>query len=170
MKNYQFLYILCFCLVSLSYGCEKAELQKSSTIDNHKITERWVEECGDCPNVDDCCGRIQLISGEYIEFETCGTTDGDAATCSDDIDGCLEIDGLINSFIKIFEEDRLLFCMEENHSFILKVIDIPIGGVVINITCQVGSISPQSINVPITAIGTYVFSVNGDCEIEQCYP
>jgi hypothetical protein len=172
MKNFSFKYtivVLCLCL---TYSCEKADIQSTSTTSNVKITNRWVDECGDCPNVDDCCCRIELISGEFIEFETCGTTDGDVATCTDDLDGCFEIDGKKNSNAELIEiiQPRLLFCMEENHSFIITVFDLDPNGVVINITCQAGSIGPQSINVPISAPGKYAFSVNGDCEIEQCYP
>jgi hypothetical protein len=152
----------------LNLGCEKAEIQKSSTSDNQKISGRWVDECGDCPNWSDCCGRIELISGEFIQFETCGTADGDASTCTDEINGCLEIDGLKNSLFTLDSEGRLFFCMEENHSFIIKVFNFSLGGVVINITCQVGSLSPQSINVPITATGTYTFTVNDECEISVC--
>ena len=169
MKSNQFQLILfCFCLIVITFSCEKADLQRSTVLDDKKITERWVDECGDCPNIADCCCAITLVSGTSITFETCGTADGDAAACSDEIMGCLEIDGLKNSSTTLFEEDRLLFCMEENHSFLVKVSFVSTGGVVLNITCQVGALSPQSINVPITSIGTYAFSVNDDCEISVC--
>ncbi len=169
--TFNFSIFITLLLSSLMIGCEqKAELAETLPLDNQAITNRYVDECGDCPNMDDCCGRILFVSGHSITFETCGTTDGDAASCSDDIDGCLDIDGLKNSSSSLSGTGQYkLLCMEENHSFHIKVSNVD-GPVVLNITFQHGQVFPQSINVTITTTGTYAFSVDGDCEVTQCYP
>jgi len=149
-------------------GCEKADLQKSTVLDDKRITERYVDACNECPNMEDCCGRILFVSGSSISFYTCGTTDGDAAACSDAVTGCMTIDGVKNSEIALDSGYRLV-CMEENHSFYLRVSAVT-GTVVLNITFQHGQTSPQSINVSISSPGTYAFTVDGDCEVMQCYP
>src|SRR6187402_1886928 len=114
MKNLVYIPIFISVLFSFLYtGCEKADLQKSSALDDQKITERYVDACNECPNEEDCCGRILFVSGGSIFFYTCGTTDGDAGACSDAVDGCMTIDGVKNSEIPMstVNEYRLL-CME----------------------------------------------------------
>ena len=169
MKNLFNNIIFISVLFSFLYtGCENADLQKSTVLDDKRLTERYVDACNECPNEEDCCGRILFVSGPPITFYTCGTTDGDAAACSDAVTGCMTIDGVKNSEI-IFEDGYLLLCMEENHSFYLRVTDFT-NTVVLNITFQLGQISPQSINVTISGPGTYAFTVDDDCVVSQCYP
>lgn len=169
--TYNFFIFITLLLSFLMIGCEqKAEFANALPQYEHAITNRYVDECGDCPNMDDCCGRILFASGIAISFETCGTTDGDAAACSDNLGTCLTIDGLKNSSTTMDDVDEYrLICMEEDHGFFIKVTSVT-GTVVLNITLQHGQLSPQSINVTITSTGTYGFSVNDDCEVSQCYP
>ena len=171
MKNYQFLYILCFCLVSLNYGCEKAELQKSTPNDVEKITQRLVDECDDCPNMNDCCCAVEYVSGDPISLELCGTTDGDISTCTDEQVSCLTIDGRKSSAFPISSMfGRELFCMQENRSFVLKAVTVGNQGTTLKVYCQFGSLNPQSLNVTFTSPGARAFTTDDNCEIEQCFP
>ncbi len=169
MKNNHYFYILLTLLLStLMIGCEqKTELANALPHDDLAITNRYVDECDDCPNMDDCCCEISWVSGS-VEFELCGTSDGDGAACSDIISGCTTIDGLKNSSITFASSQSKLFCMAESQSFIIKNLGSSSG--TLNVSCQYGQLSPQSINVVFTGPGTRVVSVDGDCEVSQCYP
>jgi hypothetical protein len=161
--------IVSLMLLILGYSCENADLNKPVVSDSQKITERYVDDCEDCPNMDDCCCEVTWVSGNQIEFEICGTTDGDAAACSDDIDPCSTIDGLKNSAESFSStSDRMLFCMVEGQSFTIKALNTL--GATLNVGCQYGQLNAQSINVVFNGPGTKAISVNGTCEVEQCYP
>jgi hypothetical protein len=170
MKSIHFQFILfCSCLIALTYSCEKAEIQKSVPNDSEKITQRLVDECDDCPNMDDCCCQISWVSGEQLEIDICGSTDGDVASCSDDLGTCSTIDGRKSStFILNMNNPRELFCMMENRGFRIKYYGS--GTANGNVSCQYGQLAPQSINFQFNGPGTKAFSTDGECELEQCFP
>ncbi len=100
MKSNHFqLILLCVSLIAINFGCEKADLQKSTPNDRVKITSRGIDDCSECPNIDDCCCRLTYTGSSEVMLKICGTTDGDAITCQADQDGCETIDGLSHSHL-----------------------------------------------------------------------
>lgn len=169
MKTNQFQLILfCFCLIAITFSCEKADLQKSLPKDNVKITNRVADDCEDCPNVDDCCCSISIQSGEDADFQICGTTDGDAVNCSDDSGCTYEVDGLQHSFFNLSGSNLTeIFCMAPTTAFWIKRTTLS-GTTTIAITCQHGQGSPQVVNFVATGPFKRFYDVSDECELTGC--
>jgi hypothetical protein len=163
MKKFHFHFIiLCFCFISLSIGCERTELQKSAN-DDKKLTTRTIE-CTDCPEADCCCGVEVLSSGGAYSLALCGTSspDNTTTTCGGTIQGC-SFSGFILNFALSYL-DTGLFCMPTSHAFSI----VSSSNVTVRISCQAGSIGPQSIDVTLAANTPKAIGVNGSCEVAEC--
>jgi hypothetical protein len=160
--------MICFFLLSISSGCERAEIQKSSVRNNEKITPR-VEDCESCPNVDDCCCSVTFLSGSTSTYKLCGTTDGDAVNCSVDEVCNGTINGLEHTLFTLNSTTNTheLFCMAPNTAFAFA--NVLGGAASIQLTCQHGQTSPQTVNVVFTGPGRKYYAVNGDCEVSECH-
>ena len=169
MKNLIYIPIFISVLFSFLYtGCENADMHKSSIEDTRKITNRHVDDCDECPNMDDCCCTLTLIFGDEIMFQTCGTTDGDAATCDTETPmGCETISGKWNSTHTLSNtEPTVHFCMAEISGFLLK--SLTAGTLILTLTCQTDQTNPQTIQITFTGPGSKYFEVNGDCVVTEC--
>ncbi|HEY3384947.1 MAG TPA: hypothetical protein VGK46_00465 [Saprospiraceae bacterium] len=166
MKNYQFLYILCFCLVSLSYGCEKAELQKSIPNDTVQIDPRG--NCIDCPGMDECCCIIEWTGGDPGYFSICGTSDGDAATCEIDPSPCEnDIDGLQHSMFFLGPNDLTHnFCMNENAAFQIYRFASPSGATSVRFHCRRNQFNPSWTTETFNEEDRSSYDVDGSCILE----
>jgi hypothetical protein len=169
MKNSIFLLLCtCSCLIFLTLGCDETQLQTPSLSETAKIDLR-VDDCEDCPNMDDCCCVLTITSGAPKNYKLCGTTDGDATTCEVDPapGSCSTIDGLQHSFFTLTNmEPTELFCMAPNTSFELR--QLSAGMATLTLTCQVGETNPQTVNITFTGQDRRYFEVNGDCEVSDC--
>jgi hypothetical protein len=169
MKNFIFLLLrMSSCLIFLTLGCDETQLQTPSLSGDAKVDLR-VDDCEDCPNMDDCCCVLTYVSGVQGEYKLCGTTDGDATTCEVDPapGSCSTIDGLQHSFFELKSgETTELFCMAENTAFELRKLNG--GNASLTLTCQVGETNPQTVNITFTGQDRRYFEVNGDCEVEDC--
>lgn len=167
MKTKLFSYIIfCLCLC-LTYSCEKAELQKTVSSDNPQITPR-VDDCDDCPNVDDCCCSISIQSGQSGDFQICGTTDGDATICSDDSSCSYDVNGYQHSFFTLTGNDLTqIFCMAPTTAFWIKRTS-PTGTTHVTLTCQHGQGSPQLINFTANSPFKRFYDVSAECELTGC--
>ncbi len=155
-------------LVFMTSSCETAETQKTTPSGNEKITKRVVDECEECPNMDDCCCTLTLLTSNAVMFQTCGTTDGDASTCDTETPmGCETISGKWNSTFELStSEPTVHFCMAEISGFLLK--SVTAGTVVLTLTCQTDQTNPQTIQITFTGPGSKYFEVNSDCEVSEC--
>lgn len=169
MKKFHFLFIFCcFCLFVINYGCEKADLQKSTPNDTVQIEPRG--DCLDCPGANSCCCFIEYVSGDAGKFSLCGTTSGDAVSCEIDPSPCgYEVDGLqhtsfdLNSFNPI-----QYFCVDENTAFQIYRYLSPNGTTLVRYGCQRSSLSGQIIYESFTDEERILYDVNGACELEPC--
>lgn len=157
-------------MLAILPACERTELQKSIN-DSEKIKQRLVEDCEECPNMDDCCCALALVNPQNeITIQLCGTTDGDQATCDagDPPGGCEEIDGLGQSSFTLNEgQPRVYFCMQEVHGLLIKATVVS-GTVNLTFTCQVGLANPQTINIQFTSTGSKFFEVSDGCIVGEC--
>ena len=157
---------ICSMMMIFASSCERADLQKSSLNNTERITQRD-EDCN-CPNIDDCCCSVTYLNGNSGTFKICGTTDGDAVSCSVP-DLCNNtINGLEHTSFPINStpNQQELFCMAHNTAFQLA---LKMGGsITVVITCQHGQTSSQKDTVTFTVPGKIWFSVNDDCELTQC--
>ena len=168
MKNNNFFIILiCSIFIFGSTGCERTDLQKSSPNDSVKIEPRGIDDCSECPNMDDCCCSLTYNGSSQVMLKICGTTDGDAITCQANQDGCETIDGLSHSEFTLNPDDRIeLFCMLMVRGFYIA--NLTANTVNLQLTCQFGTISPQVLNISIPAFSRKYYQTNDECEVEEC--
>lgn len=153
----------------ITTGCERAELQKSSPIDNEKITSRG-DDCTDCP-VEDCCCFVELVAGSSATLIFCGTSGPEVSTqsCDFDVDGCPTTSGY--SFTTMLDDTNdpsEFFCMQKNTAFRIAIAN---GSATLNVTCQYGQMNPQVLNFSLSSIAgpnRRYFTVDGDCELTEC--
>ncbi|HZV69615.1 MAG TPA: hypothetical protein VFG10_08725 [Saprospiraceae bacterium] len=165
MKNTVFSFIfICSIFIMMTTACERTDLQKSSINNNEKITPR-IDDCGDCPPEDCCCG-VQMLSSGSPTLRLCGTTSPDNTmfTCGPTFVGECEIGGFILILPLSGLGDKEGFCMAQNTAFSI----VSTATVSVRITCQYDLTSPQHQDVILTANTPQYFSVNGDCEVNDC--
>lgn len=168
MKKNQILHIVCFFLLAFNYACEKADLQKSSTVDDVKIENRDVpDDCEDCP-VDDCCCLVQMTQGSAT-LDLCGTSSPLFSTtaCGPTIAGGCTISGyLLTTFLDASgSPSSYHFCMAKGTPFYIQSSHIATA----RITCQAGAANPQTVSVTFnTPGGKAYYSVNESCELVPC--
>lgn len=169
MKSISFKYMLiCFCLVIINFGCEKTELQKSTTNDTQQIEPR--NACLQCSGSNVCCGLLTITSAVGLhEFKICGTTDGDAVTCESDPTPCSgPVDGLQHTSFTLSTGGTTshVFCIAENTGIVISHLDP--GTVNMTLTFQYGQSTPQTINVTFNGIEKKEFEADGDCVVSEC--
>ncbi|HXR81689.1 MAG TPA: hypothetical protein VN763_12255 [Saprospiraceae bacterium] len=168
MKNIEFYKILiCFGLLWLTYSCEKADLQKSTIKDIDHISSR-VDECENCPNVNDCCCGVELQDPDDAAFlRLCGTTDGQL-TCNDTAPiTCPAINGGGQIIQLDSDSPKSLFCMAQGSTFAIRNTS-SIDPAVIQFTCQNDVAHPQIIYITIPTLTTYYFATNSSCQVGHC--
>jgi hypothetical protein len=162
-----YLTFICSIFILLTIGCESSDLQKSSYKNKEKIAQRGIDDCSECPNVDDCCCLLRYTGLATVTLKICGTTDGDAATCMADVDGCETIDGLSHSQFTLSTGSQIeLFCMLMVRGFCVE--NLGSGTANLQLTCQVGQTSPQTLNISIPGFGRKCYQTNAECEVEEC--
>ncbi len=150
------------------YGCERTELQKSSTNDE-LISTREITACNQCPNQSDCCCAIELLNSmNGAVLRLCGTTDG-AGTCSSATppSPCSSINGGGQTKTLSSGDPKLGFCMVKGNSFFVK--NIGSGPAAITITCQYDLTHPQKLTVTIPKDSTYYYITNNTCVVDSCH-
>lgn len=149
-------------------GCEqKADLTKSAPSDLEQLSTRGVDDCSECPNMDDCCCKLTYTGIPNVTLKICGTTDGDATTCQADVDGCETIDGLSHSsFVLSSGEQIELFCMLMVRGFYIE--NLTSNTVNLTLTCQAGATSPQTLIISIPGNSRKYYQTNSECEVEEC--
>ena len=164
------IFIFCFFLVAINYGCEKTDLQKSLPNDQVKIQNRDVpDDCEDCPVTDCCCG-VEHLSGPFATLWLCGTSvPTTSIACGPSQPGtCFEIDGFILPFSVSMNDQFKYFCMTEDNSFYIQNRNTAGASTTIRITCQAGQLGPQSVDVELGPGNTAYYSVNDECEVHAC--
>jgi hypothetical protein len=160
------LMILCIGLMAGTYGCEKADLQKSTTVEK-PISPR-VDDCEECPNEDDCCCFVWLEENETeATLRFCGTTDGTgpcsgSTPCDPDPNG-----GQQTIILDADTNPGQHFCVALAGSFWIYNPNMSDDADVL-ITCQAGELSPQIIHRTVPADGTIYLDTNGSCELSDC--
>lgn len=152
-------------------GCEKADLQKSVPDTTTQLDTRG--DCDECPGANECCCIIEWLSGsETGEFSICGTSDGDAVTCTASSTCENDIDGLEHTFFELNSNSGHTyekFCMDEGMAF--KILRTDAGGqgtVYVRVSCTPNQGSPQWKLVSFTADGRAFFDVDEDCLLTEC--
>lgn len=169
MNNTNKIFIFITVLLSfLVIGCEQqADLTKSAMKDIIPLSTRGVDDCSECPNMDDCCCKLTYSGSGTIMLKICGTTDGDATTCQDDVDGCETIDGLSHSYFELSPGEQIeLFCMLMVRGFYIE--NLTGSTVNLTLTCQSGALSPQTLIISIPAYSTKYYQTDSECEVEEC--
>ena len=169
MKNNHLFYIL-LCVFTLSglISCEKAEILKSSVKDDKTITLR-TDDCDDCP-VNDCCCEIVVTSGS-VTLEICGTTGNRLSTNS-----CGPVTnppGSCNPVPSTYYLGPIIlgmggsqiFCVPVNSTIMFNVTS---GNANVDITCQKGQSTPQTVSTSFSLGNRYFFGTDGDCVIGPC--
>ena len=167
MKNLNIAcYLGCCFLVSILFSCEKAEIQKSIPNDTAKIETRG-DDCTNCPP-EDCCCLVTLTEGTSAPLVFCGTTNPELSTseCEAVVTGCNEIQGYYwFTTLTSSPDPTEHFCVEKNTGFMIGILT---GSASLRVTCQVGQLAPQTVNVTVTSPNKVFFNVNDDCELEVC--
>lgn len=173
MKSITYFAIFTSILLSLPFmGCEdRADGVKLQPRDNVKIITR------SCPNGGDCACSITYknaaTSNAEILVTICGTTDGDATTCTepDPPVTCEIIDGLSHSEITLdIDYARHLFCMESEHGIRIDVINVmsTVPDTLI-ISCQEGVLNPDTTMLIVHPTGgRFYIQTTTECEVPPC--
>jgi hypothetical protein len=152
------------------YACEKSEVSSYRRDHQPPIENREVDDCDDCPNIDDCCCSVTLTGTTTgATLYLCGTTDPVLSSgCGPTSQGtCYTIQGEDQTIVLDNQtHPRGLFCMQKNASFLIG--SQTVGTVTFAITCQYGQFAPQTVNVSLTAPDKNFYTVNGDCELASC--
>ena len=168
-NNVNFLIMLCLSLLVLQYGCEKTELQKASSTDAIKITNRTVDGCEDC-NVD-CCCTIQLWEpSDEADIDVCGFTSSDEFSCGqyDPPGSCAEFSGHgENIILSDPSNPRVYICKEPNGVF--RIFNNDASSVTLRISCQADEITnPDYVILTIPANSAVFYSTDGSCVLTEC--
>ena len=153
----------------LMSGCDqKAEVVILHPLDDVKIVYR------SCPNGGDCACYIAFknpSSNDEVTVTICGTTDGNAASCSepDPPVTCEVIDGLAHSGITLNDDyPRHQFCMETEHG--IRIDAVPMNGPdTLIISCQDGVLNADTTMIIIHYPATRVYiRTTAECEVPRC--
>ncbi len=171
MKNIVFYKILiCFGLLWLTYGCEKADQTTSVNIaSNGQLTSRDAGSCENC-DVDDCCCGFELRHmDDPTTFRVCGFNNGTSTCNPTPPTGCNTINGGFVSQLLNDDDRKFAFCMLQGNCF--QITNITFGSTGdIRISCDFDQVSPTFTNVTIPYLSTYTFCADGNCDVEQCNP
>jgi hypothetical protein len=166
------LFLILFSMATMifSISCDNAELHRAINIAEEPVNVR-TDDCEDCP-VDDCCCEITYVSGASITLEICGSTGTRLGTrpCGpvDSPGSCPDIGSsfYLGTFVISSGSTSQIFCVPENASFLINA--VAGGSTVVDISCQKGQVSPQTIPATLVATNRYIFETNGDCEVSEC--
>ena len=155
-------------------ACEKAEIQKSSTLSRKEIKDRScpTQECEDCDPVEDCCCSITLLDAPFfpLDLEFCGTSGPCLSTmgCDDDDLGiCGDLTGFIENISLPTQFSTALFCVPKNAPFAIKSANQNLR---VRLTCQVGQFTPQTVTIQLnTPPDKPYWQTDGSCELEPCF-
>ena len=164
MKNDQNIYIFITLLLSiLMFGCEKADLHKTVPDSTTQLETRG--DCDDCPGANECCCIIEFLTGTPANFSICGTSDGDAVTCTISSPCENDIDGLEHTSFSLPSDE--LFCMNENTAFMVQRSALPAGTSYLRVSCTRDVLNPQWVYFSLTDDERLAFDVDGDCIVSE---
>jgi hypothetical protein len=163
MKKIHFpIYLLCFFLMAIDYGCEKADLQKAVVTQEPVVPRDPTIECDDCP-VDYCCCAIQWLETDPNPvFTFCGVYSPNMSTtpCSDTW-GLCAISGYLLNIGLSTQYDLDLFCAAPNSAFSVS----SMANGTARISCHYGQGGSTSTDVTFPG-KRYVF-VDDSCDVSQ---
>lgn len=113
----------------------------------------------------ECCCIIELLSGADGYFSICGTSDGDAVTCTISSPCESDIDGLEHTLFFLGSEE--LFCMNENTAFMVQRSAIPSGLSYLRVSCTGDVLNPQWRYFSLEDDERVAFDVDGDCLVSE---
>jgi len=169
MKNtYFFTFIHCTAFFLMTSCDQKTEALKPVPLDDTKIVYR------SCPNGGDCACYISFKNptpSDEVTITICGTTDGNAASCSepDPPVTCEVIDGLAHSGITLNDDyPRHQFCMEAEHGLRIDAVPMNAPDTLI-ISCQDGVLNADTTMIIIHSPATRVYiRTTAECEVPRC--
>lgn len=163
MKTYIIpLCLICCFLLSVNYGCEKADIQKPIDSSQTPIQQRTT--CNDCDS-GECCSSVTNLEGS-ITLTFCGvnSTSMSSTPCSDNHFGNCPISGYEWTFLLGASPATEIFCVPQGSSFSVT----STGSGSVRITCQYGQFSPVSIDLYFP--GTNYVYVDDECVVSGHCP
>lgn len=158
--------------ISLLPACEKSIDQSSSdhSGQNSLLTFRDGDPCEDCALLDDCCCGIELQdpgqSGNF-PIRICGNDDGTTDCTDTPPNPCGAISGGFIPFTLNTANPKVPYCMVPGGYF--KIFNPGGSNLVIKLTCHYDIVNPTYTFVTVTPGQTYVYEVEPDCDVEECY-
>ena len=143
-------------------ACVQEESQSHATlIPNDDVELSTRGDCDECPGANECCCIIEYLSGTPGYFSICGTSDGDAVTCTISSPCDNDIDGLEHTYFYLGTNE--LFCMIENMAFQIQRTALPAGTTYLRVSCTRDALNPQWVYFSLTDDERVAFEVDGDC-------
>ena len=152
-------------------GCGEADQTTPVNVaSNEQLTYRDGDPCDDCALLDDCCCGIELQnpngSGNF-PIRICGNDDG-TTNCTDNPPSpCGAVSGGFISYTLNSANPKVPFCMVPGGYF--KIFNPETQNAIIKVTCHYDIVNPTYSFVTITPGQTYVYGVETDCDLEECY-
>lgn len=150
-------------------ACVQEENQSHATLipnDDVELSNRG--DCDECPGANECCCVIEWLSGAEGYFSICGTSDGDAVTCTASSSCENDIDGLEHTSFQLDDGLYEEFCMEEDMAFRIQRTNTGTGTVYARVSCTSDQGSPQWKLVSFTPGARVFFDVDDDCLLTEC--
>ncbi len=165
-------YTIFICLMTLLvfHSCDQSEHQLKVPLDTtQQITNRTIEDCGDCP-IGYCCCAIELLDGDIADLLFCGVyTAMIGTTCGPFTPpgNCPTVSG-ISSTISLGDMNptRGLFCVGTGGAFRLEYLGVE--SVLIRISCQYNDVTPDWEYITLDEDDVLYFDSNGGCFLMEC--
>jgi hypothetical protein len=165
-KNIFFYTLSCLCFILLVHSCTDNELKPPTTGTVPEID--WRDDCPECPDDNDCCCAIQMISSAQCTIQICGALGGTTGPCPAP-SGCLGSIVALNSSVIVFSafDTREAFCALLSQGMWIR--NLGPNTIVFDITCRADETAPPWINnitlMPGERINLQALS---DCTLEPC--
>ena len=166
MKNLFFLLLSSFTLCLTS--CEKAESDHAK----HERLGIRAESCQYCPPADCCCWVELTGTTQLANLTFCGTTNPDIST---NVCGPIDLEAPCEPVVGFYWTHQLtddnnetsteFFCVEKGTSFMIGCAN----NATVRFTCQYGQTSPTFTPLIFTSGDKRYFTVDNDCEVDECH-